>query len=196
MQGNIIDQSEIVKRADSNLAPCKVRVVGDHVWILHIIEVDLDESIFHVADNFDVVPGLVFPGRTSVGHFADLDTWGIVDNKDLIGVRVCLFTKVHVVKVGRILITKEDAHITVSARGLKRLHARCEHEVCHLDILDERNAVRTAMRWLVVALAQKMISVIAIFFFENGSLLFIGRLPVTGSIFKVIFENNGQGTAV
>ena len=67
--------------------------------------------------------------------------------------RVRTRAKVHVVKILRILPIEEYAAIAMAAGILGALHAKGQHEIGHLHVLDERNVPRAAHLGLVVAVA-------------------------------------------
>ena len=77
-----------------------------HDWRLHIVKVDLDLPGFCVTNNTDVVP-LRVPVGTIRGLSGNLYTWSVFHDEDLIRVIIRFLAKVNVIKVGRVLITKE-----------------------------------------------------------------------------------------
>ena len=101
----------------------------------------------------------------------DLLSIRAVDDEDLVGVIVGLFAEMHVVKMSRVLVTEEEAHVAMTVIFDGRLQLHIEHKIADRDILDHRAIERRTNRSLRVALRELAVDV---------SLLGLGNLPRSG----------------
>ena len=165
--------------------------MGDVGGFLHVVEVDLDETRRDGPDDFHPVPGGVFPGSAGAGLLGDGDARGVVDEEDLVRMRVGLFAEVDVVEIRRILVAEDDAHVAVTARGLFGHDAGGEDEVADNASFADRDVDRTAVGWVVLRAAEDFEGGIAV---GLGDLpcLRVGGSPGVGTFRKVVRKDHGQ----
>jgi len=119
VQLDVIPQAHVVKSPESDAAVQEGLVVRDVAGCLHVIKVDLDEPGRGGAFDSDLMPFTDLPRSARSGFFRNGDAGRLVDEKDLVRVRVGFFAEVDVVEIGRILIAEDHAHVTVAAGFLR-----------------------------------------------------------------------------
>ena len=91
----------------------------------------------------------------------DLDPRFVVDDKILVGVVVGFF-QMDVIEVYHVLLAKEQTDITVAVVLACAEHLRVENKTADRHVLQQRNVVRAAIWWLVLALFDNLAVNVAI----------------------------------
>ena len=118
------------------MAPEEILIHCLHDRRFHVVEDDLNRRFLRVTDDPNGVP-LVIP-RGPWGRFGTyFCAVGPIHDKDLVRMVVHFLTKVDVIKLGGVLITKKQACVTVAVIRVRRLDIDVELEGFQLEIIDE-----------------------------------------------------------
>lgn len=185
---NVVKLVQVIEGTDADPSGTESFVRDFHVWLTHVIEVDLDRSFVDISLQSNRMP-LIIP-RCSSFVPGERQSRRILHDHDLTAVRVRLCTKVDIVKVGRILKAKKDTTIAMVARILRASDLEGDVEVPQLEILDQRNMSRAANRRLVVACSLRNLKRCARPSIIELPCRGIEYLPPLQSGFKVFFKND------
>ena len=81
---------------------------------------------------------------------------------------------------------EEDAHVAMAACGLQGLHTGGQREIADDLVLEQRDAVRAAMRRLVVALAVQVQDAVAVLLLVDGPFFRVGGQPGFGAVVEAV----------
>jgi len=150
VQLDVVPQPHVVKGAESDATVQKGLLVCDVAGCFHVVEVDFDEAGRGGAFDFDLMPFAELPGSAGRRLFGNGDAGSLVDEKDLIRVRIRFLAEVNVVEISRILIAKDQAHIAVAAGFLRRPNPRREDKITNAVALEEGDVERAAIRRFIL----------------------------------------------
>ena len=86
---------------------------------------------------------------------------GFVDDENLVGVIVHLLAQMEIIKVGRILIAEEQAHAAVPVILRRAKHVHFQHEIADINVPQQRDVQRAAIRRFVLALLKQAVRLAA-----------------------------------
>ena len=187
---NVIKIPLVIKGPNTDLSPGKSLVDGRLHGFLHIIEVDVDCSSLDIPYDLEVMKLSVFPWNPLLGK-NEVFPGSLIDDEDLARVRVGLFAKVEVIKVGRILVIEEEAEVTMPSRGLGGLDPGGENEGAHDFVLEQSNAVGATKGGAISGDSEELVDLVAI---HGGEfpLTIIGGLPCAGIFGEVFLVDYGE----
>ena len=194
VEDDIVPHPCVVKRTDANASPNKRFVRRGHDRVIEIVKKHVDLAILDRSNDFDTVPGVVLPGRSPGRSGGDLRAWGIIHDKDLIGVIICLLAEVDVVEIGRILVAEEEAQTPMPVLLRGRFHLGREREVAYVDILEQGNTKWAPVRRLVLAFSGGQLQHVSSS--RTGHLpgIRIRRLPALRATLEILLQNEiGRG---
>ena len=187
VQLDVVEVVHVVERSDTDATFAKGFVDDAHVRFAHVVKVNFDGTFLRVADDFDLVPRLIFP-RCFVFVFGHGFAWSILHDHDLPAVRVGVCPKVTVVKMLGILPVKKHATVAMSPGVLSAFHVECQHEVGDVHIFDESYVIGTADFWLIVTVASIDPKDVVAVDLAMGPAFFVRDLPSFVSLLEVLLE--------
>ena len=133
----------IIKRTDPDLTPRKRVVSCRHEWLFHVVEIDFHRSIFHAANNLDIVPAFG-PRRPFCLLHGNHRPRRVIHDEDLARMLIGPRSEMRIVKVRWVLIAPEETQISMrSCIEACLLYVCGELKIADLYILQQCDAERT-----------------------------------------------------